>query len=110
VRQENIQKSINQKNMLYYSFSMGYAGFTNKSVYYVPITKKANTFAWGMDLGYEFAISEHIAVGFQLSTLAGRLKKLENTINGQQITFDLDKDEYEHLGRIDLSLGLRVWF
>jgi hypothetical protein len=102
--------SLNQRNMLFFGFSMGYAGFTNKSEYYVPVTKKSSTFAWGIDLGYEFGISEHAAVGFQFSTLGGRLKRIENTVNGKIITVDLDKEDYEHLGRIDLSVGLRFWF
>jgi hypothetical protein len=90
---------------------MGYAGFTNKGKdYNIDVSRKANAFAWGIDLGYEFKISNHAAVGFQLSTLAGKLKKLSVTENGHIYTYDLEESEYEHLGRIDLSTGIRFWF
>nr|WP_319999625.1 hypothetical protein [uncultured Draconibacterium sp.] len=88
------------------SLTMGRLGYTNK-MYDGYSQLQGSTFGMGWDLGYDFKLSKNIAFGVQLSLFAGTLTKV-SLKNGMTVSeIDLDDDELEGLGRIDLTVGLR---
>ncbi|WP_319503610.1 hypothetical protein [uncultured Draconibacterium sp.] len=88
------------------SLIMGRMGYADK-MYNGHTRLEGSTFGMGWDLGYDFNIAKNVALGFQLSLLAGTLTKVSLT-NGMTTTeIDLEDDEMEGLGRIDFSVGVR---
>lgn len=93
-------------NAFIISLILGRMGYTDKiGGDYHQI--QGSTFGIGWDLGYDIKLSKNTGIGFQLSLLSGTLTKVsyQNGINVSEI--DLDEDEREGLGRIDLTVGLR---
>jgi hypothetical protein len=59
------------------------------------------------DIGYDFALSENLSLGFHISSLTGTLFEYVWNDGGRTETIKLEKGEYESLNRIDFSVGLR---
>ena len=96
---------------LFMNFALGYMGFKDEGkAFGTKGTIKGSTFGAAMDFGYDFALSETWGFGLQLSLLSGTLTNIDVTGNGRTQTVKLDKDEYEGLGRLNLSVGLRCNF
>jgi hypothetical protein len=97
-----------KKNCLLMDFGIGYLGYHDKGVFASEkITLKGSTAGFYWNIGYDVGISKNLALGFQLSLISGLLSeyKKSNGIYTEVIKFE--KNEYENLSRIDLSIGLR---
>lgn len=65
----------------------------------------------GMDgnIGLEYFIKPFMAVSAELSAFYGSLRKFELTDGTDTQSVELEKENYENLSRIDLSLGIRFY-
>jgi hypothetical protein len=95
-----------KSNAFTLGIGMGYLGYKDNSVVINSYKITGSTFGMTYDIGYEFNLSKNTNLGIQLSLLAGNLfkYKLDDGVNLQ--TIKLEKDEYQSLSRIDLTIGL----
>ena len=68
---------------------------------------KGSTVGFSWDIGYDFTLSKNWSGGIQLSLLSGILTEIKQTQNGITQTVKLEKEQYEGLGRMNISIGLR---
>ncbi len=95
-------------NYWFFNLAFGYMGFKDKGTASGQSgTIKGGTAGVAMDIGYDFAISKNWAAGVQVSLLSGMITELDYTINGTTQKKKLEKDQYEGLGRMNISVGLR---
>jgi len=95
-------------NCWFMNYSIGYMGYTDKGNNYGQSgIIKGSTVGLVMDIGYDIALSKNWSAGIQLSLLYGMLTELDETVNGVTRTVKLEKDQYEGLGRLNISIGLR---
>lgn len=97
----------NKNNALLMNLSLGYMGYSNDKVIVDKYKMTGSTLGLSLDIGYDIGLSENLALGFQVSLLTGVLSKYDWNDGTTTQTIKLEKDEYENLNRIDLSIGLR---
>jgi len=97
----------NKKNSFLLNLGFGYMGYTDKAVLISDFKIKGNTVGLCWDIGYDIGLSENFAIGFQLSYMIGTLTQYELSYGVKTETVILEKDNYESLSRVDLSIGLR---
>jgi hypothetical protein len=101
----------NQKSFkLNSGYSIGLASYRNEAEYlngYYLLTGKNI----GMDigLGLEYYLTRYLSVGADLSVFYSSIHKMKVTDGSNTTTINLEKDNYENLTRLNLSLGLRVY-
>ena len=99
--------SQNGKNAFISSVGIGYISYKNNAElagFYMQL--KGKTLGLFGGLTYRLGLSDALSLGVELSYTLGTLKKYERTSQGSVRTVELDKDEYDNLGRLELSLGL----
>jgi len=97
-----------KKNALLLNFAVGYMSYLDNAVVVDSYKLTSNTLGTSLTIGYDIGLTENIAIGFQLTMLTGTLHQF-TTDNGYFTeTIELEKDEYESLNRIDLSIGIRL--
>lgn len=99
--------NANKKNAFLLNFGIGYMGYKNDAILISDYTLKGSTLGVSWDIGYDIGLTENLAMGFQFSFLIGTLTEYELSDGLNTETIKLNKDNYESLSRIDLSLGLR---
>ena len=94
--------------------SAGYLGYTDAGTYNgQSFTIKGNTLGLALDFGYDYWFSRNMALGVRMSLISGTLKECtKKTAATEEYAattekIKLKKDEYEGLGRLDISVGLR---
>ncbi|MDM8003568.1 MAG: hypothetical protein QUS66_11810 [Bacteroidota bacterium] len=95
---------------LYSSFSAGIAFYRDETGVFseaVLITGKA----LGMDcaFGLDYRITPFISAGAELSFFASTLRSITFTDGETEQSQELDKENYENLSRIEVSIGLRFY-
>lgn len=97
-----------KKNSLMFNAGLGYVGYKDKAYFISDYELTGATAGLLLDIGYDIGLSKSFAMGFQLSLIGGILTqyKLDDGFSTQ--TIELEEDEYEGLGRINLSVGLRL--
>ncbi|MDY0335316.1 MAG: OmpW family outer membrane protein [Bacteroidales bacterium] len=97
-----------QKNSLLLGMGMGYTHYKDEGFYKnETVTIIGKTLAFSYDIGYDIQIAKNFMLGLQLSLTGGALSRYTLTKDGKTETVKLSDDEYEGLGRLDLSVGLR---
>lgn len=89
------------------NLSLGYMGYQDDKVVITPYKLTGNTLGSSLDIGYDIELSKKLMLGFQVSLISGTLTKYDWKDGSYTYTTKLEKDEYESLHRIDLSVGLR---
>jgi len=93
------------------TYSFGLTTYRNEAEYlneYLLLT--------GRNLGTDFAINleyyitDNLSLGAELSAFYSILRKVKITDGTNTQTIDLDKETYENLSRLDLSIGIRFYF
>ncbi len=97
----------NKKNSLLLNYGIGYIGYTDKAVLISDFTMRGSTFGFCWDIGYDIGLSKNFALGFQLSFMISTLTQYDLSDGVKTKTIKLEKDNFESLSRIDLSIGLR---
>jgi hypothetical protein len=103
---------INSKHHGMMDFAFGYLDY-NSILKVSNRTYEINSGTFGMiaNIGYRYCFNKYISVGPQVSFVGGVLKSFEiDGPNGFRKNIKLDKDNYENLWRIDLSLGATFRF
>jgi hypothetical protein len=98
--------SKNLKHIFLFSAALGYMTYKNNAVIIDPYKITSSTFGSSLDANYDFKVIDKLYLGAHISFNGGTLKSITFD-NGQVIKRELEKNEYESLTRIDLSLGLR---
>jgi len=91
--------------------SFGLATYRNEAGYlngYYLLTGK--NFVTDVSVGFEYFINSWVSAGADLSAFFGSIRKMKITDGSTTTTVDLDKDNYENLIRLDLSIGVRLYF
>ena len=97
-----------KSNCWFMNIALGYMGFKDEGKQSgQPVTLKGSTFGLATDIGYDIALSKNWSAGIQLSVLSGVLTSFDQTSSSGTQTIKLEKDEYEGLGRLSISIGLR---
>jgi hypothetical protein len=92
------------------SYSLGMAMYRNETeVTGYAMLIKGNSLAMDASLGIEYFLSPHISLGIDLSAFYSTLRKVKASDGTNSQTYDLDKDNYENLSRIDLSFGIKIY-
>jgi len=93
------------------TYSFGLTTYRNEAEYlneYLLLT--------GRNLGTDFAINleyyitDNLSLGAELSAFYSILRKVKITDGTNTQTLDLDKESYENLSRLELSIGIRFYF
>lgn len=100
----------NGRNGFYFNLGAGYITYYQVTEFLFPVLYEGNTFAAMVDLGYDFAIGNHFAVGLQVGFVGAMLSEFSLTILDETTTIDLPKGERESLTRFDYGVGLRFNF
>ena len=101
----------NKKSLkLYYAYSIGIATYRNEAEYlngyYLLTGKNVGT---DLSLGLEYCISRHISLAADLSIFYSSIWRMKISDGSTSHTIKLDKDNYENLSQLDLSLGFRFY-
>ncbi|NDW18214.1 porin family protein [Dysgonomonas sp. 216] len=102
--------SQNQKWIFNISLGIGYLGYSSESKLdrdFLKVT--GSTVGFESRVGVEHKLAENWGIGISLSSHSGILSTLNVNDNGHKKTIDLDKDNKEGLGRIQLGIGMRYY-
>jgi len=95
-------------NCWFMNYGFGYMGYKeNMSIPGESVTMKGGTAGFVIDIGYDIALSKNWAAGIQLSLLSGMLSEMEMTTNGVTQKVKFEKDQFEGLHRLNITIGLR---
>ena len=98
----------NKQNGFVLNFGLGYLGFYDKGQLHTQkIILKNGTLGATWDVGYDIGLSDNFALGIRAAYIAGFLTsyKSSNGIITQRVK--LEKEDYENLSTINISVGLR---
>lgn len=105
---------VNTQGLDFDNSSAGYLEYTEDGTYAdQSFTIKGNTLGLALDFGYDYWFSRSMALGVRMSVMGGTLKKYtKKTAATEEYAattekIKLRKAEYESLGRLDISVGLR---
>ncbi len=99
--------SINNDNVFYADYALGYMGYVNESHFVEDIMISGNTFGSSLGIGYDVKLNQNLQLGLKANLLGGVLKKLTLKSGASTETVNLKEREYEGLHRVDFSIGLR---
>lgn len=102
--------SPNVRHAFYVNYGLGYLGMIDKSVLIIDnLTMKGGTMGQLADMSYDFSITKNLAIGASVSYIAGTLTSysIYNSAGASQ-SVQLEKDEYESLSHVTISLGIRL--
>lgn len=98
----------NEKNSMSFGVNLGYQSYKDKAK--VPgssLTITGGTFGAGLEMGFGHKISQGSELYFGLALQVASLSKITTDNGYSQQTIELDKEEQENLGRLELTLGLK---
>ena len=89
-------------------YGLGYMSYRDDAQLIRPFSMTGGTLGTFFDLGYDISLSKHFALGAAASIMTGTLSSITVAdSSGNKVTERLDKDSYQSLGGIYLSIGLR---
>lgn len=103
--------NLSNGNTFFMNLGYGYMGYHDDYTVISSYELKGGTLGEFFDIGYDVRVSGPISVGAQLSWYSGTLTSYTQTPrSGQPEKVELDKDNYEGLGHLTLSAGVRINF
>lgn len=92
---------------IYMGGNLGYQSYKDqvKSIG-APTTITGGTMGVGLEIGYGMKMNNASKLYLNLSLLSGTITKVNVENNGRKETVKLEKDEYESLSRLEVTLGL----
>jgi outer membrane protein W len=98
------------KHCVFANVGAGYVRYKDHAVFINQSVKMTgNTAAFFAEIGYDFLVTNHLAIGFQLSVILGQLQAIYLTMSNIKVKEELDRTQRENLGHIDISLGFRFY-
>lgn len=92
------------------TYSFGLTTYRNEAEYlsdYLLLTGK--NFGTDASINLEYYITDNLSLGAELSAFYSMLRKVKITDGSNSQTIDLDKEDYENLSRLELSIGIRFY-
>lgn len=100
--------SSNKKCRFISNFSLGYLTYKDKVIIIDDFVLTSKTLGMLLDFGIDVPINRNSSISFIFSYTMGTLTHYDYQSNGITSTIKLDKESYENISRIDLSIGLRL--
>lgn len=94
-------------NAFLMNIGLGYMGYKNNYTLIDPYKVTGSTMGMSFDMGYDFKVSSNLILGVQLSAISGVLTTYKLSDGSATQNIKLEKENYEGLARLELSLGLR---
>ena len=102
------QLNQNRRNGFIFNVGLGYLGYYDKGIVNSQrLIIKNGTLGVAWDVGYDIGLSDDFALGIQLSFISGYLTSLKVSDGRETRKVKLEKDDYENLSTLNLSVGLR---
>lgn len=98
-----------KKDVPILGFGIGRLGYRNNSEFMEEFSIEGKTLGVLFDFSYDLPLDTKAKnfIGFQLSFTGGVLKEVNVSQGSNKQTIKLDKESYENLARLDLSVGFR---
>ena len=91
-------------------FAMGYQSYSNKGKSAAESFKtKGNALGWGVSVGLEQKLSNHLALNITGACYLGTSYKFRKEIGGVTETIKLSREKFEDLSRAEITLGLKFF-
>ena len=90
----------------YLHYIIGKTSFIDRAVQINPFTISGSSIASNFGLGLDFDIAPQVAISMGVSLQGGVLTSYERDDGVRKTTVQLDKPNYEGLGRFDVGVGL----
>ncbi|QRR01781.1 outer membrane beta-barrel protein [Dyadobacter sandarakinus] len=97
----------NNRSFIRTALLMGYQPYQNKTVSNASFTISGKTVGWGVSVGVEQKLSDHLAIHLTGTALLGAAYRIERATGINKETLHLGKDNSVDLSRASLTLGLR---
>ncbi|MFV0593827.1 MAG: hypothetical protein ACK5M7_20815 [Draconibacterium sp.] len=89
------------------SFSVGPAFYRDEvEMYNQEILVQGTTLGMDLSIGVEYFLKPNISLNFETSLFSAKVKKMTVKTFDSSQEVELDEDNWENLGRLDLSLGI----
>jgi len=98
------------RNFLLMNIGIGYMKYVDEGSFVIPVKLNGDTFGLAYDLGYNIGITNRLSLGLQASLYVGVITEYYVTSDGETDYLKLEKEQYEGLGRLDLSARLSYRF
>jgi hypothetical protein len=90
--------------------SLGYTEYFNNSVALDPLTIRSSTFSFAVNLGMDIRLVDRLYLAVGLDVITGAMSYVEVEQYNETQRIDLDGENRESLGRIDIWGGFRYYF
>ena len=98
----------NEKNSFLLNYAVGYYGYIdNWTIEKTYGTNKGGTAGLMFDIDYSYWFAKNTALDIRLAFISGTLSSFTRKTGSSKEKVKLEKDQYEGLGRMDISVGLR---
>lgn len=98
-----------EKAHFLFGIGAGYLRYKNEAQFIDAFTLTSNTFGMSFDLGMDFRLASRLYMSVAFSYMIGTITQYEYDDGVIKETIKLNKDEYENISRLDLSVGLRFY-
>ena len=102
--------NLSNRNAFYMNYAFGYVSYLDDAELMNKYSISGGTLGYMAEVGYDMAVSENLSFGLGASLFGGVLTSYTRTEAGKKENLKLDKESYEGLGYVSLSLGLRYSF
>lgn len=91
-------------------YSAGMAFYRDEAIVVnTPFLLTGKAFATNLDLGLEYFVFPRISAGINVSYFLSSLKKVTLNDGNSTTVQELEKENYENISRLDLSVGIRFY-
>lgn len=103
---------ILQNKLKYYGqTSIGICFFRQETIsFYTPMLITGKSLGTNLELGLEYFIHKHLALGSQLNFFQSTISKINVDNGNSKEDVKLEKDQFEGLSRLDASMGVKFYF
>lgn len=96
---------------VYSQISLGLTMYREETLYsYTPILLTGNAFGGNVELGLEYFFKKNFAIGLSTNVFQSTISKVKLDDGNSSTEIELSDEQKEGLGRIDINLGLRLYF
>lgn len=101
---------LGSKHIFFLNYGVGHLGYFEKAMMLDEAIMTGSTLATYGGLGYDYLLSDHLAIGAEITLITGTLRAFTQTSGGQTQTYALDSKEAINVSHISADIGLRLYF
>ena len=101
--------SPNNKWIFLINCGIGYLSYVDNGRVIDPMSIKSGTLGVCADAGIDLRLMNSLYLGVSAGMIGGSLSSYSVTENGQTQKIELDKDQYESVNHLSLTIGLRLY-